>query len=306
MQKGTAALFLLIVGCIIFAAIAAFYFSGLVKPLVLPVSFRTLIPPSNEQVLSSGNEQVLSSGNETLLPTSDPKFLIFSSKNLGLEFQYPIKGYKTLEDSEEEFNKRGNGNFRKNFTGYVGYEPGKFLAAVVLLDTTNSYESNPLTVWVFDNPDSLTLDDWFGKYWYYPFLWGVFDKTSKGHVTPDTEVTISGKLSKAKVVSYQPGEPKYVYAYQDKRMYLFRVVGNEGENILSSVKLFAENGNEQNCKVSGCSGQLCIEEGQDDVSTCEFREDYACYKGVKCEKQADGKCGWIQTDELTKCLQEKK
>lgn len=297
MQKGTATLFLLITGLVILAVSGVLYFSNLIKLPVLPVSFRTLTPPSNEQVLSSGNK--------TLLPTSNPKSLIFSSKNLGLEFQYPIKGYKTLEDSEEEFNKRGNGNFRKNFTGYVGYEPGKFLAAAVLLDTTNSYETNPLTVWVFDNPDSLTLDDWFGRYWYYPFLWGVFDKTSKGHITPDTEITISGKVVKAKVVSYQLGEPKYVYLSEDKRMYLFRVIGSDGENILSSVKLLEEFGNGQNCKVGGCSGQLCVEESQKDiVTTCEFRQEYTCFKDAKCEKQKDGRCGWTQTDQLTKCLQE--
>lgn len=61
----------------------------------------------------------------------------------------------------------------------------------------------------------------------------------------------------------------------------------------------ADNG----CKVTGCSGQICAEEGEDIVTTCEFRNEYACYKTAKCERQADGKCGWTETKELINCLQ---
>lgn len=58
------------------------------------------------------------------------------------------------------------------------------------------------------------------------------------------------------------------------------------------------------CAVAGCSGQLCvsIEEANDRVTTCEFRAEYACYREASCEPQADGKCGWTQTAELTQCL----
>jgi thioredoxin 1 len=57
------------------------------------------------------------------------------------------------------------------------------------------------------------------------------------------------------------------------------------------------------CITGGCSGQLCIEEGDDGVSTCEWREEYTCYKTATCERQDDGQCGWTQTEELTSCLQ---
>jgi hypothetical protein len=56
------------------------------------------------------------------------------------------------------------------------------------------------------------------------------------------------------------------------------------------------------CKVGGCSGQLCVGPGDPDISTCEWREAYACYKTASCGVQADGRCGWTQTDELKKCL----
>ncbi|MDP3792980.1 MAG: hypothetical protein Q8Q89_04630 [bacterium] len=54
------------------------------------------------------------------------------------------------------------------------------------------------------------------------------------------------------------------------------------------------------CRITGCSGQICSDE--DVVTTCEFKEEYACYKTAKCEKQEDGKCGWIPSEELVACL----
>lgn len=206
-QKGTAALFLLITGLLIVGLVGVFFFG-----------------------LSKSQSPLPSLKN----PTPEP--LAYRNQNFGLEFQYSDKGFTVKEDSEEEFNKRGNGDFRKNFTGYVGYPPADFLGAVVVLDKDEKYDTSPLAVWIFDNPDNLTTDDWFDKYWYYPFLWGVFDWTSKGHVAPDKEATISGQTAKYKIVSYQPGSPKFIYVSNDKKMYLFRVIGGKDDQILSTFK----------------------------------------------------------------------
>ena len=57
------------------------------------------------------------------------------------------------------------------------------------------------------------------------------------------------------------------------------------------------------CVTAGCSEQLCVEEGSDGiVTTCEFRDEYVCYKGATCEKQSNGRCGWTATPELKSCL----
>ncbi len=159
----------------------------------------------------------------------------YSNQSLGLTFKYS-KELTVKEDSEEEFNKRGNGDYRKNFKGYVGYEPGKFVGAAAVLDKSDSYDANPLSVWVFNNENNLTVDAWFKDYWYYPFLWGVFDWTSKGHVAPDSEATISGQPARSRIVSYQPGKPKFMYISNNGKMYLFRVVGETGDKILSTFK----------------------------------------------------------------------
>src|SRR3989344_4611223 len=50
------------------------------------------------------------------------------------------------------------------------------------------------------------------------------------------------------------------------------------------------------CAVSGCSGQLCISAEEaaagGGISTCEYRDEYACNQEASCEPQAGGKCGW--------------
>jgi len=57
------------------------------------------------------------------------------------------------------------------------------------------------------------------------------------------------------------------------------------------------------CKIGGCSGELCVAPGEPDVSICIWREEYACYADAKCERQPDGDCGWTPTVELKECIE---
>jgi len=58
------------------------------------------------------------------------------------------------------------------------------------------------------------------------------------------------------------------------------------------------------CYIGGCSSHVCSDQ-KDVVTTCEYKEEYACYKTAKCERQVNGQCGWTQTSELIACLDEK-
>ena len=55
------------------------------------------------------------------------------------------------------------------------------------------------------------------------------------------------------------------------------------------------------CYRGGCSGQVCSDDPEV-MTTCEWREEYACYVDAVCERQSDGECGWTQTEELVSCL----
>ena len=58
---------------------------------------------------------------------------------------------------------------------------------------------------------------------------------------------------------------------------------------------------DQTCYVGGCSSQVCSDR-PDVITTCEWRDEYACYQGATCERQGDGQCGWTETPELLACL----
>lgn len=207
-QKGSIVIpFLIVLATTIFG-IGAFYFLNL--PKAKSTSF---ISPKSTQVTEEK----------------------YTNSALGFEFNYS-KGLIAKEDSEQDFDKRGNGDFRKNFKGYVTYEPGKVLGIVAVLDKKASYETNPLTLWIFDNPENLSIDTWYKNYWYYPFVWGDYTYTGKFELAPKTEATVSGQVAKSGMIDYQPGKPKFVYVAKNKKMYLFRIIGEEGDKTFSTFK----------------------------------------------------------------------
>lgn len=63
----------------------------------------------------------------------------------------------------------------------------------------------------------------------------------------------------------------------------------------------------EGCKVSGCSATICQNEGDEEMmTTCEWRQEYACYEHATCEKQRDGSCGWTPTEQLDACIMDAK
>ena len=57
------------------------------------------------------------------------------------------------------------------------------------------------------------------------------------------------------------------------------------------------------CKVTGCSGSLCVAANQEDMmTTCEMKPEYQCYAGAECKVQSTGACGWTMDDRMQKCL----
>lgn len=206
MQRGTVQIFLIALAAIVILT-GVFYFYQTLNKDDLQIS-----PQAN-------------SPTETINTHTD--------QDLGFKLSYPSEMILKT-DTEEEFNKRGNGDFRKNFKGYVGYEPGKFLGAVLVLDETGSYETNPFTLWVFNNINSLTIEQWYKNFWYYPFVWGDYTYKGKFTLAPKEEATVSGHMAKTGVIDYAVSKPKFIYVSKDKKMYLFRIIGESGGEILST------------------------------------------------------------------------
>lgn len=215
MQKGSALLFVILVVLVLAGLGGGYaYLNYPNKP------FSNLLPQITSQISNTDK--------------------IYQNPQLNFELTYPDKELTVREDSEQDFNKRGNGQFRKNFKGYVGYEPGKFSGAVVVLGKDNSYDTDPFTVWVFENEEDLSIEKWYDKYWYFPFVWGDFSSTGKLKTSPQQESTISGQIAKSAVIGYRDEKPKFIYLSKDKKMYLFRIIGESGEKILSTFKLLEQ------------------------------------------------------------------
>lgn len=213
MQKGFAQLLIIFIFFIIIIGAGVYLYQN----------YKTPTSPNSPSPSSSSN------------PSNSSDFKDYSDQSLGFSLKFP-KDLTVKQDSEEEFNKRGNGEYRKNFKGYVGYEPGKFLGAVVVLEKEESYEINPFTLWIFDNPNELSIDKWHHDFWYYPFIWGDFTSEGKYQLAPAKEATVSGQIGKSRVLDYPVGKPKFIYISKDKKMYLFRIIGESGDKILDSFK----------------------------------------------------------------------
>lgn len=54
------------------------------------------------------------------------------------------------------------------------------------------------------------------------------------------------------------------------------------------------------CRRTGCGGQVCAAE--DVMTTCEWRPEHDCWRAARCERQADGACGFTPDPELERCL----
>jgi hypothetical protein len=87
--------------------------------------------------------------------------------------------------------------------------------------------------------------------------------------------------------------------------YTFKISGRSGKGrtVSNGFHMLENAPASEACYVGGCSSQLCSDqEGM--ASTCEWRDEYACYQDADavCERQPSGDCGWTPTPELNSCL----
>ncbi|MDZ7587204.1 MAG: hypothetical protein U0946_05575, partial [Patescibacteria group bacterium] len=60
---------------------------------------------------------------------------------------------------------------------------------------------------------------------------------------------------------------------------------------------------DQACVIGGCNKEICQNSADESTLTnCQYRQEYVCYTQAVCEKQANGDCGWTQTEQLQSCL----
>ena len=121
----------------------------------------------------------------------------------------------------------------------------------------------------------------------------------------DHEVGYIYSLKIARTLAFGTDDPDQIPA--DAGLYKYELVEVISKNsTLGTAPV--QPGEKLSCVVGGCSSQLCVDASIADqiFSTCEYREEYMCYKAATCEPQPDGVCGWTQTAELDSCIAEKR
>lgn len=132
-----------------------------------------------------------------------------------------------------------------------------------------------------------------------------------------TESTINGLQTYKAVTTFSQFDSATNSYIEERKSYqILLPLGDKTLRILSDIKdkklldqIFSTFRIDQpplpasNCVVGGCSGELCVEKnGEDVMSTCMYKEEFACYKKATCEIQQNGICGWTDTPELASCL----
>jgi len=72
---------------------------------------------------------------------------------------------------------------------------------------------------------------------------------------------------------------------------------------VNKASLGIECSRDVDCLAGGCSGQLCIPRDEADsvVSTCEWRDEYACYREDDCICK-NSKCQWEGNEAFSECI----
>lgn len=167
-------------------------------------------------------------------------------------------------------------------------------------------------------------DSWYWRYVTYARASGIIDGYPDGRFRPEWPVNLAeaAKIG-ANVFGVQPVtiecfrapcDPHWWGPYVralDERGALPSDVWTRPERSLTRGEMaqmtyMLRNGGVQplGCRPAGCSSQLCVSEDEaaDIITTCEWRDEYACYQHATCERQQDGRCGWTMTNSLQACL----
>ncbi len=127
--------------------------------------------------------------------------------------------------------------------------------------------------------------------------------TPQGAVKSNLEIGEKVNVSDVQII-FTGVEPPLVSGTQiptGAYEFTFEVTERIKPPVINLPKPVTEVPYDDRCYVGGCSAQYCSENPAL-VSTCEFKEEYACYQKAECARQQSGECGWTESAELNACL----
>lgn len=119
------------------------------------------------------------------ISTESARWKLYEDKLNQFNFKYPSTKFVLKPDGLNELKKREPNN---TLLQALGKSPPKVIKALRFDDGNYSGETyfTPFALWIFDNPEKLTPDEWWEKYSYFPFLISS-PRTEIGTITVDNE-----------------------------------------------------------------------------------------------------------------------
>lgn len=168
-------------------------------------------------------------------PTAD--WEIYKDEEYGFEMKYPDETFDVEQDNEAEYSRRSEVDIPDSFTQFLGYEPPRLVTGIRVVDKTvpeTGYLFASFSVWVFDNSEGLSIDQWYRKYWYYPFKWGKAIESVVESNRPKHTETLNNLKMKYTILD-DMGPTQYGYASKNAKMFLFAIRGL-GDKVLSTFR----------------------------------------------------------------------
>ena len=223
MQKGSAPILIVLLVVISSLGIFGYWY---ISSTQTPDTQDELIPPTRQSM-------------PAIAPSTEPSPTIYTDPSLGFKTKIP-QGFNVREETEEEYFKRANGQIRDNFTSYVQYPPPMFTKSLYVIKESDKDLGNAvLSIVVYENPENLSPEKFYNKYWYYPFIWGEFGG-DKSLISPKEIEKVGGTEAGSAVVNFRESKPKFIYLpLEDKKQMLQIHLPSEnnqpGEDILKSL-----------------------------------------------------------------------
>ena len=203
-------------------------------------------------------------------------------------------GYPIMESYPRQCREPGG----KTFAEDIGNELAKQNLIQITSPRPNSIIKSPLVIkgkargtWYFEASFPVKLLDENGKEIAAHYAQAQDEWMTENFVPFESRIEFTAMAGTKGTLILQKDNPSGLPEYDDE----LRIPVIFGPSNSS--------GQANGCIITGCSSQVCAEE--EVITTCEYREEYACYQTAKCERQSNGQCGWTMTTELSACLNSK-
>lgn len=158
--------------------------------------------------------------------------------------------------------------------------------------------------WFFEGDFPFEIQDPSGKVLMTHYATAESEWMTEEFVPFHAEIVLETDYTGPATLVLKRNNPSDLRENDDELLVPVIIEGQSGQEDGRQGQTPVEGGDEvvgAGCFVGGCSSQICSDD-PNVVSTCEWREEYGCYKTATCERQATGECGWTETEELRQCL----